>query len=73
MTVAHKFRLSPAVRDAVASLASDLTAEAEDHQSAWDDRSERWQEGEAGSSAAAWIESLGELADALESFPEEPE
>lgn len=68
-----KFKLSPEVAEAVAKLASDLRAEAADHQSIWDDRSEKWQEGDAGSAAASWIEDLENLADELENLSEEPE
>ena len=40
---------------------------AQEKQSDWDDKSEKWQESDAASEAVDWIESLGQAADDIES------
>ena len=42
----HTFKLSDELSRRIAELAGDLQAEAQDHRDAFDDRSEKWQEGE---------------------------
>lgn len=69
----HKYRLSPELAARAAALATDLNAELDEHQTEFDGRSERWQEGEAGTAVGAWIEHLEELVTTLEGLPEEPE
>lgn len=69
----RKFKLDAELTKRVAELESDIRAAAEEFRSLWDDASERWQEGDAGTAADAWIETLYELGDALEGLTEEPE
>ena len=60
LTAAHT-ELQPHV-EAYNGAASDLVGYvnglAEEHDEEWNNRSEKWQEGEAGSAAQSWIESL---------------
>lgn len=69
-----KFKLDPELTKRVAELETDVRAAADEFRAMWDDeRSERWQESDAGTAADSWIETLYELADALEGLTEEPE
>jgi predicted transcriptional regulator len=68
----HTFRLSADLTGRIATLASDLRMEAQEHRDAWDEKSEKWQEGEKGTVTDGWIEELDELADALENVSDEP-
>lgn len=43
---------------AIANLRDWLTSAAEEARNEWDDRSEKWQEGDAGQSANEWIEKV---------------
>lgn len=65
------FKLTPDLRKRVAELESDLRSHADDMQAAWDSGSEKWQESDRATDASAWIESLYDLADALEGLEEE--
>lgn len=65
------FELTPDLRRRVAELESDLRSHADDTQAEWDSHTETWQESEIATDASAWIESLYDLADALEGLPEE--
>jgi putative lipoic acid-binding regulatory protein len=65
---AHRWALDPALADRVASLASDLSAAAAEHQTEWDDKSEKWQESDKGSEVSTWIEALADTADQLEAL-----
>lgn len=99
--MAHKFKLSKDVlgefedmktkfydlRAETQGFAEDIRTAHEEHQGAWNERSETWQEGERGEATSSWLERVEALADlmeetveALESagdelldFPEEPE
>jgi hypothetical protein len=60
------------LREKMAALAQDveflgntLTSDAEDFQSEWDAKSERWQEGDRGGEVQAWIEAVTERAESL--------
>lgn len=68
-----RFALPKDLDERTASLASDLANWASEARDAWDERSERWQESDAGIAADAWIETLAELADTLEHIEKEPE
>lgn len=68
----HTFKLSKELAERIATLASDLRMEAQEHRDAWEEKSEKWQEGEKGSLTDGWIEELEELADNLENADEEP-
>lgn len=61
------FRLTAAERkqvtETVQGFVSKLESIAADWQAAWDDRSESWQESDAGGDAAQQINDLGALAD----------
>lgn len=67
------FELPPEIRAEVAALASNLSAFTNESREVFEGRTERWQEGADGMAADAWIEELGNLADALENLPEKPE
>lgn len=73
MTMAHKFELTPEAKKMVAELASIMQSEHERHLEEFVSRSESWQDGDKGMSIDAWIEELGNMADALESFEERPD
>lgn len=71
--MAHKFALSADTKAALSAAHDALDAEMQEHRDAWDERSEAWQEGETGDAASTWIETLGELAEALDSYDDKPE
>jgi hypothetical protein len=71
--MAKKIRLSAETVKAIDSLVDALRQEADDQRTLWDERSERWQEGDAGLAADNWIEEIEALADSLEDAPQQPE
>lgn len=99
--MAHKFKLSKEViadltdakdrlydmRSEIELLAETVRAEHDQHQEAWDARSESWQQGERGGATTDWLDRIDGLAqllldvcdatekagDEILDFPEEPE
>lgn len=67
------FKLDPDLAKRIAELESDIRAATQEFRDAWDDRSERWQESDAGTAAETWIEELDNLADSLEAVTDRPE
>ena len=65
-------KLSKATAVAIATLVDELSADLERAQEYFDERSEKWQESEAGEDYQAWIERLEEIEDALNDVPEAP-
>jgi hypothetical protein len=65
------FRLSKETRDALSETQSLLEQELLDHRDVWDSRSERWQDGDAGTEAMAWIEELTMLIESIDDLPRE--
>jgi hypothetical protein len=66
------FWLNKELSARIATLASDLENEREQFQSAWDERSEKWQESDKGNDVLAWIETIGEVKDQLENLEDKP-
>jgi len=71
--VSTSFKLDKDLVTRVAELATDLSAAAEAFRDAWNERTERWQEGDKGTATDAWIEGLEEVAESLENLESEPE
>lgn len=71
--MAKQFKVSADLNKRIETLASDLRDAAEEFRNLYDERSERWQEGDAAMAADTWIESIENLADELENMPERPE
>jgi len=53
--------------DALAELKARLEAERDERQEEYDNKSERWQEGDKGQAAQEWIDGIGNAADTLDS------
>ena len=51
---------------ALAELRGRLESERDEHQSTWDEKTERWQESDRGNAASEWIDTIGNAADALD-------
>lgn len=71
--MAGQFKLSRDLTKRIGTLASDIRDAVDGFRELYDERSERWQEGDAATAADTWIESLENLADELENIPEKPE
>ena len=71
--MSHTFKVSPETSSALSAAYLALNAELEDHNAEWEAKSETWQEGERGTAVSAWLETLGELADSLDSYEPKPE
>ena len=69
---APKFQLSDALIAKINDLAADLGEAADGFRTDWQEQSERWQDGDKGTAADAWIESLHEAVDALNNLDREP-
>lgn len=67
------FKLSSDIASQVASLATDLSAHLDELRGAFDERSDKWRESDKGLAVDGWLDELGDLADALENAPIEPE
>jgi len=66
--MAEEFRLSDELAARISSLASDLGTEARELRDQWEERSERWQDGDRGTEVSAWIDELDDLAESLDSL-----
>lgn len=64
--MADEFRLSDDLAERITQLASDLASEAQELRDIWDEKSERWQDGEKGSEVDTWIDELVDLAESLD-------
>lgn len=71
--MAKKIKLSAEIGLRIASLSSDLQNEYDELQDVFDNRSDTWRDSDIGMAADGWLESLEELIETLENFPEEPE
>lgn len=71
--VGMTFKLNADLSARIATLETDLRGAAQEFRDAFEERSERWREGDAGTSADTWIESLESLADDLERVTDKPE
>lgn len=71
--MAFQFELDKELQAAVTDLAADLQLAAQEARDAFEERSEQWREGDDGMATDAWIEVIGDLADALENLPAKPE
>lgn len=71
--MAFQFELDNELQAAVTDLAADLQHAAQEARDAFEERSEQWREGDDGMATDAWIEVIGEAADALENLPAKPE
>ena len=62
-----------ALQDAISAGVEEMRTIHEEEQSAWDDKSERWQEGDAGTEQSEKLDELDTLITDLEAltFPEE--
>jgi hypothetical protein len=67
------FRLDNDLSERITALESDLRGAAQTFRDEWEERSERWQESDAGTDADAWIESLDQAADELSAITPKPE
>jgi hypothetical protein len=71
--VTHQYKLSEATVRLINETIMALNAEQEEHQGIWDGhQTETWQESERGTTVAAWIEELGDLADQLDALEGKP-
>jgi hypothetical protein len=70
--MAAKFQLSAKLFEQISTVTGALNDEIADLREAYDDRSERWREGDAGTDVAAWLDELDELAETLENLSSEP-
>lgn len=68
-----KMKLDTELYKRIAELQSDLVNAAAELRDLFADRSERWQESDAGMAAETWIESIENLTDELDSITQEPE
>jgi len=66
--MAEEFRLSDELTARISSLASDLGTEVRELRDIFDEKSERWQEGEKANDILAWIDELDDLAESLDSL-----
>lgn len=98
MATAHKWEMSPelwslvdtmrreteALRSTLSDLYETIDTEVTEHNDTWDERSERWQDGDKGQSVSAWIQdwisyrddvetAMGNLDDILTTPEETPE
>jgi uncharacterized protein YukE len=71
MTMA--FKLSTATQQVLATAAETLRDEVAEHRSEFDDKSERWREGDAGTATEAWLDELDNLVDTLDNLDAKPE
>lgn len=67
------FVLSDEINHRIRTLATDLDAEVEQLQGAWDEKTEAWQDSDAGNSVLAWIQDLGDAVDTLGNLDQEPQ
>jgi hypothetical protein len=67
------FRLSKETRDALSEARSALEQDLLDQRDAFDERSDRWRESDAGTNVEAWLDELGSLVGDLEDVPWEPQ
>lgn len=72
-TVSHKFVISPATKKLMNGLFEALSDELQEHRDAWDERSEKWQDSDAGTNAEAWMEQFDHLLDELDNVADAPE
>ena len=70
--MATKFCLSAETTAAIDNLLTLLQEDAQTMREAYDERSERWQEGDVGNEVESWIEELDTLVDTLDNAPREP-
>lgn len=66
------FKLDTDLAKRIAELASDLHAAIELFRDEWANRSERWQESDAGMEVDTWIEDLERIADDLDAVDDKP-
>lgn len=85
--MAHRYKLSKetlrlleAAKEAVEAARVALEEERDEHRDAWDNATERYQEGERGEAANEWVDKIDEFTGECETFeslfedlPEEPE
>lgn len=71
--MAKKIKLSAEIGGRIATLSSDLQNEYDELQEVFDNRSDTWRDSDIGTAADGWLETLEELIETLENFPEEPE
>lgn len=66
------FNLNSDLYKRITALESDLRAAADELRTDWDERTERWQESDAGGAADTWVEELHEVADTLDRVTPKP-
>lgn len=67
------WKLSAETRKLLTDAHSALAAELDELRGDWSSKSERWQEGDRGTAVDAWLDELAQLADALDSYEDQPE
>lgn len=71
--MAHQFKIGDKTVQLLSDAREALEIEMQEHRDAFDERSERWQGSDVGSEVDGWIENVGEVIDALNGYPEEPD
>lgn len=66
------FVLPEKVKTCLADAETALRDYTADARAAWDARSARWQESDAGDEVSGWLDELEDLADSLDQVEEEP-
>jgi hypothetical protein len=67
------WKLSKTLEKQIDDVRAALDTEVQDMRSEFDDKSEKWQEGDKGTEVAAWLDELSDVVDTLDGIDVEPQ